>query len=103
MIKSKRMGWTRHVAQMGEGRIWVGRLEGMRPLGRQSCRWVYNIKMDLGEIVWGGVEWIDLAQDRDQWMTCEQGNKPFGCIKMGEVLGWLHNWRSVEKGSTQWS
>jgi hypothetical protein len=40
---------------------------GKRPLGRPRCRWVYNIKMDLGEIGWDGMDWINLAQDRDQW------------------------------------
>jgi hypothetical protein len=38
-----------------------------RPLGRPRCRWVDNIKMDLREIEWDGMNWIDLAQDRDQW------------------------------------
>jgi hypothetical protein len=41
--------------------------EGKKPLGRRRCRWVENIKMDLGEIGWDGVDWIDLAQDRDKW------------------------------------
>jgi hypothetical protein len=40
--------------------------EGKRPLGRPRCRWVDDIKMDLRE-GWGGMDWIDLAQDRDQW------------------------------------
>jgi hypothetical protein len=48
-------------------RLLVGNPEGKTPLGRPRCRWVYNIKMDLGEIRWDGVEWIDLAQDRDKW------------------------------------
>jgi hypothetical protein len=48
-------------------RILVGKPEGKRPLGRPRCRWVYNIKMDLREIGWNGMDWIDLAQDRDQW------------------------------------
>jgi hypothetical protein len=48
-------------------RILVGKPEGKRPLGRQRRRWVDNIKIDLREIRWDGVEWIDLAQDRDQW------------------------------------
>jgi hypothetical protein len=44
-------------------RILVG-----KPEGRQRSRWVDNIKMDLGrEIEWGGMDWIDLAQDREQW------------------------------------
>jgi hypothetical protein len=47
--------------------ILVGKPEGKRPLGRPRRRWVDNIKMDLTEIGWGGMDWIDLAQDRDQW------------------------------------
>jgi hypothetical protein len=41
--------------------------ERKRPLGRPRRRWVDNIKIDLGVIGWDGVDWIDLAQDRDQW------------------------------------
>jgi hypothetical protein len=48
-------------------RILVGKSEGKRPLGRPRGRWVDNIKMDLREIGWDGIDWIDLAQDRDQW------------------------------------
>jgi hypothetical protein len=40
--------------------------EGKRPLARPRCRWLDNIKMDLSEIGWDGMDWIDLAQDRDQ-------------------------------------
>jgi hypothetical protein len=50
-------------------RILVGKPEGKRPLGRTRRRWVDNIKMDLGEIGWDGRDWIELAQDRDQWMA----------------------------------
>jgi hypothetical protein len=46
-------------------RILVGKPEGKRPLGRPRRRWVDNIKMDLRR--WDGVDWIDMAQDRDQW------------------------------------
>jgi hypothetical protein len=71
MIKSKRMRWAGHVARMGETRnayrIMVGKPEGKRPLGRPRRRWGDNIKMDLGKIRWDGVDWIELAQDRDQW------------------------------------
>jgi hypothetical protein len=49
-------------------RILEGNPEGKRPLGRPRRRWVDNIKMDLREIGWGGMYWIDLAQDRDQWI-----------------------------------
>jgi hypothetical protein len=41
--------------------------EGRRPLGRPRYRWVDNIKMDLRETGWDGVDWTDVAQDRDQW------------------------------------
>jgi hypothetical protein len=47
-------------------RILVGKPEGKRPLGRLRCRWVDIIKMDLREIGWGDIDWINLAQDRDQ-------------------------------------
>jgi hypothetical protein len=48
-------------------RILVGKPEGRRPLGRPRHRWVDNIKMDLREIGWDSMDWIDVAQDRDQW------------------------------------
>jgi hypothetical protein len=50
-----------------EYKILVGKPEGKRPLGRPRRRWEDNIRMDLGEIGWEGVDWIHLAQDRDQW------------------------------------
>jgi hypothetical protein len=56
------MGETRNVY-----RILVGKPEGKRPLGRSTCRWVDNIKMELRQIGWDGRDWIELAQDRDQW------------------------------------
>jgi hypothetical protein len=46
-------------------RLLVRTPEGKRPLGRSSCRWMCNIKVDLREAGWGGVDWIDLTQDRD--------------------------------------
>jgi hypothetical protein len=51
-------------------RMLVGKPEGKRPLGRQKCTWVDNIRTDLGEIGWDGVDWVDVAQDRDQWRAC---------------------------------
>jgi hypothetical protein len=56
------MGETRNAY-----RILVGKPEGKRPLGRPRRWWVDNIKMDLREIGWDGEDWIELAQDRDQW------------------------------------
>jgi hypothetical protein len=71
MIKSRRMKWSGHVARMGETRnacrTLVGKPEGNRPLGRPRRTCVDNIKMDLREIGWDGMDWNDLAQDRDQW------------------------------------
>jgi hypothetical protein len=70
VIKSRRMRWAGNVARMGvKGgayRILVGRPEGRRPLGRLRRRWEDNIKMDLQEVGWG-MDWIELAQDRDRW------------------------------------
>jgi hypothetical protein len=45
----------------------VGKPEGKRPLRRPRSRWADNIKIDLREIEWDGIDWIDLAQDRDRW------------------------------------
>jgi hypothetical protein len=60
-----------HVARLEEKRnayrLLVRKPEGKRPLGRPRHRWVDNIRMDLGEIGWGDVDWIGLAQDRDRW------------------------------------
>ena len=71
VIKSRRMRWAGHVTRMGEGRgvyrVLVGKPEGKRPLGRLRHRWKDNIKMDLQEVGCGGIDWIELAQDRDRW------------------------------------
>jgi hypothetical protein len=50
-------------------RLLVGKPEGKRPLGRPRRRWVDNIRMDLGEVEWGVVDWIGLARDRNRWRT----------------------------------
>jgi hypothetical protein len=56
---------------MGENRstcrILVGKPEGNRPLGRPRRRWVYNIKINLREIGWDDVDWINMAHDKNQW------------------------------------
>jgi hypothetical protein len=71
MNKSRRMRWAGHIARMGEKRnayrLLVGKPEGKRPVGRPRHRWVDNIKTDLKEIGWDGMDWIDVAQGRDQW------------------------------------
>ncbi|PNF27195.1 hypothetical protein B7P43_G06488 [Cryptotermes secundus] len=70
------MRWAGHVARIVERRneckILVGKSEGKRPLGRPRSTWVDNIRMDLREIGCHGVDWIDLAQDRDQWTRLNQ-------------------------------
>jgi hypothetical protein len=48
-------------------RALVGKPEERRPLGRPRCRWEDNIKMDLREVGWGCMDWINLAEDRDRW------------------------------------
>jgi hypothetical protein len=71
IIKSRRMRWAGHVARIREKRnayrLLVGKPEGKRPLGRSRRRWVDNIRMNLGEVGWGDVDWIGLAKDRNKW------------------------------------
>jgi hypothetical protein len=70
-IKSRRLRWVAHVARMGEEktvyRVLMGNHKGKRPLGRPRHRWEDGIRMDLWEIGWGSVDWIQLAQNLDQW------------------------------------
>jgi hypothetical protein len=70
-VKSRRMRWAGHVARMGQERklckVYVGKPEEKRLLGRPSCRWEDGIRMDLGEIGWEDVEWAQLAQVSCQW------------------------------------
>ena len=70
VVTSRRIRWAGHVARIGEMRgvyrVFVGKPEGKRPLGRPKRRWEDNIKMDIQEVVCGGVGWIDLAQVRDR-------------------------------------
>jgi hypothetical protein len=63
----------------------VRKPDGKRPLGRPGRRWVDNIRMDLGEMGWGDVDWIVLAQD------CEFGIEPSGSMKCWETIEWPNN------------
>jgi len=80
VIKSRRI-WTGHVACMGERRgkyrAWVVRLEGTRPLGRPKRRWEDNIKIDLQKVGRGGMNWVDLAHDKDRWRALANAVKNF--------------------------
>jgi hypothetical protein len=71
MMKPRRMRWAMHVTRMGEKRneyrILVDKSEGKRTLGIPGHRSVDNIKMDPRETGWVSIDWIDLAQDKDQW------------------------------------
>ena len=53
----------------GVYRILMGKPEGKRPLGRPRRRWEDNIKMDIWEMLCGGMDWLDLAEDRDMWQA----------------------------------
>jgi hypothetical protein len=70
-MKLRKMRWVGHVARMGEERkvykILVGKPERKRPLGRPRRRRENGFRMDLTEIGWGSVQWIQMAQDRDRW------------------------------------
>ncbi|KAJ4451062.1 hypothetical protein ANN_02499 [Periplaneta americana] len=84
-IKSRRLRWAGHVARMGESRnayrVLVGRPEGKRPLGRPRRRWGDNIKMDLREVGYDDRDWINLAQDRDQWRAYVRAAMNSGFLK----------------------
>jgi hypothetical protein len=70
----------------GEGRgvyrVLVGKPEGKRPLGRPRCRWEDNIKIDLQEVGCGGMDWIEMAQDRDRWRALVTAVMNFSFPKM---------------------
>jgi hypothetical protein len=69
-------------------RILMGKLEGKKPLGRPRHRWVDNIKMYFREIGWGGMDWINLAQDMNQWRVL---------VNMGMNLHVsIHCWKVLE-------
>jgi hypothetical protein len=65
--KSISMRLTGHIARMGESRVSVGKLERKRPLGKPRRTWEDNIKMNFQEVGFAGMEWIDLAEERERW------------------------------------
>jgi len=71
VIVSRRMRWAGQVARMGERRVvyrfMVGKHKGKTQLGRPRRRWDDNINIELQEVGCGGIDWIDMAQDRDRW------------------------------------
>jgi hypothetical protein len=73
VIKSKRIRWAGHVVCIGEStgvyRVLVGKPEGKRLHGRPISRWEDNIKMDIQKAGCGGMDWIDMFQDRYRWRT----------------------------------
>jgi len=73
VIKSRRMSWAGQVARMGESRgvyrVLVGKPVGKRPLGRPRRKWEDTIKMDLQEVRCEGMDWTEMAQDRNKWRS----------------------------------
>ena len=82
VIKWRRMRWAGHVARTEEGRgvhkVFVGKPERKRPLGRPRRRWEDNIKMDLQEVGRGCGDWMELAEDRDRWRALVSTVMNFG-------------------------
>jgi hypothetical protein len=71
IIRIVKSSWADRVARMREKRnayrLLVGKPEGRRQLGRPRRMWVDTIRMDLGEVGWGDVDWIGLAKNRNRW------------------------------------
>jgi hypothetical protein len=105
--------WAGHVVRMWELRntynILFGKHEGMRLLGRprRAVDWKENIKTDLKEMQFGGVDWIHLAQDRDGrgggGGSCEYGNERAGSITCREFIDKLRDFYHLKKDSDPWS
>ena len=66
-IEKNELGRACGAYRRGVYMVLVGKPEGKRPLGRRRRRWENNIKMDLQEVGCGGMDWIEMAQDRDRW------------------------------------
>ena len=89
VIRSRRMGWAGYVARIGslrdEYRVLVGRPDRKIQLGRPRSRWKDNIKIDIEEVGWGGMDWFGLAQDRNSWRAIVNVVIKFGFPKMREI------------------
>jgi hypothetical protein len=76
-----------HGEERNEYRILVGKPERKRPLGRPKRRWEHNIRMDLRETGWDGMDWTDLAHDRDPWRALVNAVKNFRIpLNIGKFL-----------------
>jgi hypothetical protein len=89
--KSRRLRWAVHVERIGERRgvysVLVGKPEGKRPLGRPRHKWEDNIKMDHKAVGCGGMDWMDVAHDRDRWRGLVKAVMNLGgSIKCGGFL-----------------
>jgi hypothetical protein len=76
-------------------RLLVGKPEVNRPLRRPRHRWVDNIRMDLGEMGWGDVDWSGSGWEQEK-SSCEFGIEPPGSIKCWKTIEWLYNCRPLE-------
>jgi hypothetical protein len=77
-----------------------GKARRKETTGRPQRRCVDNIKIDVREVGWDDVGWIDLAQDRDQWRALVNTvMKTSGSLKCWDVPEWLHNWQLLRKVS----
>jgi hypothetical protein len=87
-IKKNEMGGecNTYVERRGSYRASVGRAEGRRPLRRPGRRWEINIKMNLQEVGWGGMEWIGLVQDRERWRALVNSVMKFGLRPAGNFV-----------------
>ena len=99
-LKSRRLKWAGHIARMQQStnayRFLVGKPEVNRSIGRPRHRWEGNIKMDLREVGCHPREWIDLAEDRNQWRAYVRAVVLYGCETWSLTLREEHRLRVFE-------